>query len=214
MTAETMEIQPVKKTIQDFTKNYKDDQVYQVPPELLIPADWNPRTIDQESYHTLIRTIDQNRDLFIKQPFLVNAHPGREGVVVSGNQRLRAAIDLGFETVPVMFAKLDTQLQEVRAGVIFNKHQGKDDPVKVKGLFDELRDSQFDMAALGHTPIEMTDMMGFQPTDPKDNPEYKGSTPKKSPKVKIAEGAEISCPNCGHAWRYAVAAESIPPEQT
>lgn len=64
--------------------------------------DNNPRQINKQNFDRLKKSIEEDREYFEDRPLLVNEEAGGELVVIAGNQRLRAAIALGWDTVPVI----------------------------------------------------------------------------------------------------------------
>lgn len=161
------------------------------PIELLKPSEYNPNNADEEGIQALANSIKQNPKWLIARPVVVNTYPGREYIIVAGEQRWRAAKSLGYTKIPVMFVyddinqeKADNERDNIRPGVV--------DPVKEQLILSELRDSGFDMTGIGYTPMQMVDHMNLSGEDAGQaaagNPENTGSTPAK----------ELQCPNCGH----------------
>lgn len=77
----------------------------------LHPAPWNPRTIKDERFQNLCRSIEADPDLLWRRPVLAQA----DGTIYAGNQRYRAAERLGFETIPAVIEDVPDQLARERA---------------------------------------------------------------------------------------------------
>jgi hypothetical protein len=76
-------------------------RISDVDPNSLIPANYNPRSIDKSAFDSLKASL---RQFGFVEPVVVNL---RSGVLVGGHQRVRAAIELGMTSVPVMWVDLD-----------------------------------------------------------------------------------------------------------
>ncbi len=58
-----------------------------VPLDRLHPAPWNPRTIKDERFQNLVRSIQADPDFLWRRPILAMA----DGTIYAGNMRYRAA---------------------------------------------------------------------------------------------------------------------------
>ncbi len=97
--------------------------VQQVPISSIQPADYNPRNIASEAMKGLVASMKR---FGMPQPLVINK---RTGVLVSGHQRLKAAQELDWKTVPVIY--VDVSEPEERAlNVTLNSG-------KVSGFFTE-----------------------------------------------------------------------------
>ena len=65
----------------------------------------NPRTIRPERLEQLKRALADDPEMLQARPLL--ALP--DGTVIAGNQRLRAARELGWQTIPVITVKLERE---------------------------------------------------------------------------------------------------------
>jgi hypothetical protein len=77
--------------------------VVEVPLERLRPWPENPRRIRPERLEDLKRALSEDREMLRARPLL--ALP--DGTVIAGNQRLLAARELGWQTIPVLNVDLD-----------------------------------------------------------------------------------------------------------
>jgi len=171
-------------------------QVLNVAVKYLRESEYNPRTIDEDQLKALKISLTENKDFLKARPPIINAAMGREGVIIAGNQRVRAAIELGWETVPVMFVKAETIAKEMALNLLDNKNSGNWDNDKLQNVVMELHSFGYDMTTIGHTATEITNIMSgqFQMGDPKDSDDYKknGTTPA---------GKWVRCPECQHEFK-------------
>lgn len=86
----------------------------------LIPAEYNPRYITDEALQQLKASIQRFDAL---EPIIVNTHPERTDIIISGHQRVRAAKELGMETFPCVEVAL-TRDQERELNIRMNKNTG------------------------------------------------------------------------------------------
>lgn len=98
----------------------------------LIPAEYNPRYISDEQLEHLKASI-QRFDAV--EPVLVNMHPDRKNIIISGHQRIKAAKSLGLETFPCVELKLDKE-KEKELNVRMNKNTGAWDWDELATYFD------------------------------------------------------------------------------
>ena len=77
----------------------------------LTPAPWNPRTIKDERFQNLVRSIQADPDFLWRRPILAMA----DGTIYAGNMRYRAAQRLGMATVPAIIEDIPEQLAKERA---------------------------------------------------------------------------------------------------
>ena len=177
-----------------------------VPVIALTPCEYNPRTITDDNFEALKKSMKADPQFFQVRPLIVNVRKGRIGVVIAGDKRLKAAIELGYEKVPCILVKV-SEAKEKEWNIKDNLHQGAFDNILLKDIIMDLRDEGLDLSTIGFNPQEIVDLTDPESPElePSDDPEFHGSTPK----VKIAAGAVITCPECGHKWTYGVAMESV-----
>lgn len=107
----------------------------------LIPAEYNPRWISDEALEQLKASIQRFDTV---EPVLVNMHPDRKNIIISGHQRIKAAKSLGLETFPCVELNLDKD-KERELNVRMNKNTGAWDWDELATHFDveELTDWGF-----------------------------------------------------------------------
>lgn len=196
----------------DHVDNYSNVELYKtvlVPIEMVVVNEYNPRTIDDEDLTALASSIKEDPDFFKVRPCIINTFESRAGTLIAGSKRFQAAVEkLGWKKVPAMFVKVPPD-REKAWNIKDNHHNGKWDDVAKKEILLELHDEGYDMSTIGFTPQLLVETLNFSPDalDKKNDPDYKGTTPRK-PKVKIAEGMELTCPNCNTTFTYGVKMET------
>jgi DNA modification methylase len=115
-----------------------------VPLTQLRPADWNPRTISDERFRNLCRSIEADPDFLWRRPVLAQA----DGTIYAGNMRFRAAQHLGMATIPAVVEDVSDQLARERA-IRDNRQWGDDAEDELATLLDRLRAEGSDLDLLG-----------------------------------------------------------------
>ena len=123
--------------------------VREVPLRLLRPWAGNPRWINAARLDDLKRALLDDPGMLWARPLLVLP----DGTVFSGNQRLRAAIELGWDSIPVLVVDLSPERARVWALRDNNQYGEWDEPLLAELLND--------LAAEGLDPI----LAGFASSD-------------------------------------------------
>jgi hypothetical protein len=103
----------------------------------LIGAEYNPRQISDKQIQELKDSI--LRFGFV-EPVIVNIHPERKDIIISGHQRCRVAREMGIEKVPVVELELSPE-KEKELNIRMNKSGGQFDMELLTEYFD--RDELF-----------------------------------------------------------------------
>lgn len=114
-------------------KNNKDIKISYIPSALLKPATYNPRTHKPEALDQLKESI---RKYGLVDPLIVNSGKGRENIVIGGHMRLKAAHELGYTQMPVVFVDIPDVEKEKELNLRLNKNTGEWD-FKLLADFDE-----------------------------------------------------------------------------
>jgi len=111
-------------------------EVDRMPLAEIIPAAYNPRTIDEASLAGLSRSVDE---FGYVEPLIYNKRSGR---LVSGHQRLKVLARQGVEEVDVVMVDLD-DTQEKALNVTMNNRaiQGEWDHAVLSDLLGDLKES-------------------------------------------------------------------------
>lgn len=130
----------------------------------------NPRTIDSEDYAKLVKSIKDDPKLLEAKPLIIDEN----NVILGGNQRYLACLELGIQEVPVIKMANLTEKEKQKLLVIDNTHYGKWD-------MDMLANDGWEIGDLDEWGVNVDFLV---PT----NEEPKSIDNTKKGKV---------CPNCG-----------------
>jgi DNA modification methylase len=145
----------------------------------------NPRRIRPRRLEQLMRTLVAERELLEARPLIVLM----DGTVIGGNQRLAAAVALGWETIPAVFVELD----EVRAAVwmfLDNRPFGEDDEDLAAELLAELAARGGDLDLTGFERSE-TDALLRRLSARERDPDAAIQLPDEEPVSKVGEVYEL-----------------------
>ena len=76
----------------------------------------NPRTIKDDSFKKLVKSIDENPDYFEARPIILSDRTG-ELIILAGNQRYAAAKEIGIKNVPTVLMPAMTEEKEKEIGI-------------------------------------------------------------------------------------------------
>ena len=105
------------------TKQTKYKVVYR-PLDSLKPLENNPRYIKEEDFERLCASVQNNPELFEAQPIILSDRTG-ELVIIAGNQRYRAAKEVGMKEVPTVLLTGLTEQKEKEIIIRTNITNGK-----------------------------------------------------------------------------------------
>ena len=145
-------------------------QVEQVPLCALQAAPWNPRTIKDERFQNLCKSVAADPDFLWLRPILATA----DGTIFAGNMRYRAAQQLGWAEVPAVLVDIPEQLARERA-LRDNAQWGEWEEDDLATLLAELRVDGSELDLLGFDERELQQLLdrattGIGLTDPDDVP--------------------------------------------
>jgi DNA modification methylase len=135
----------------------------------------NPRSIRPERLNDLKQTLAADRAMLWARPLI--ALP--DGTVICGNQRLRAAVELGWETIPAVIVDLDRERARVWALRDNNMFGDWDQPALAE-LLDQLRLDGVELALTGFGSGEIDRILAGIPTftDPDNVPPLPTGVPQ------------------------------------
>jgi DNA modification methylase len=87
----------------------------------LIHPEYNPRQISEKDFEQLKKSLT---GFGAVEPAVINNHPGRENIIVGGNQRIRAALHLGWKEYPCYIVDLPEE-RERELNIRLNKNTGE-----------------------------------------------------------------------------------------
>lgn len=118
-----------------------------IDPRYLKFSEYNPRLITDKEAKELKESISK---FGCVDPLIINAYPGRENVVIGGNQRLKIALELGITEVPIVLVHLD-EAQEHELNIRLNKNVAGWDWEKLADFdISLLKEIGFDSKDLDH----------------------------------------------------------------
>jgi ParB-like chromosome segregation protein Spo0J len=132
--------------------------VEQVPIDRLRPAPWNPRSVRDERFAQLCRSLEADPAFLEQRPILAQA----DGTVFAGNHRLLAAKHLGWVTVPAIIADVPDDVAKRRA-MIDNNNAADWADDDLGALLASLGDSGTDLTLLGFEDGELERLLGQAP---------------------------------------------------
>jgi len=137
-----------------MTRKVEELTVEPVPPDRLHPAPWNPRTIKDERFQNLVRSIQADPGFLWRRPILATA----DGTIYAGNMRYRAAQHLGMPTVPAIVEDVPDQLARERA-LRDNQQWGQWEDDDLAKLLDSLHQDGSDLDLLGFGERELQQLL-------------------------------------------------------
>ena len=126
--------------------------IEQRDPAELVPADYNPRQIDNHQLEALKRSLD--RWGFV-EPVVMNKRTGR---IVGGHQRVKAALALAVPEVPTVWVDLDDD-GEKALNIALNQISGDWREDKLALLLDELQGKGQSLEDLGFKQDRLDDLL-------------------------------------------------------
>lgn len=167
--------------------------IQQVPLGRLHPAEWNPRTIRDERFQNLCRSIEADPDFLWRRPVLAQA----DGTIYAGNMRFRAAQHLNFVTVPAIVEDVSDILARERA-IRDNRQWGDDAEDGLAALLSRLRDDGSDLDLLGFDERELQqllDRLDHEPLagDPDDVPPLPAEPVSRPGDIWLLDQHRIAC---------------------
>ena len=126
------------------------------------PLDNNPRYIKTDDFERLCASVQNNADYFECRPIILSDRTG-ELVIIAGNQRYKAAQEVGLLEVPTILLHGLTEAKEKEIVIRDNVQNGKWDwdilSSEAWGSVDDLQDWGVDCSFLQHE--ESTDLDDF-----------------------------------------------------
>ena len=118
-----------------------------VPLAKLKAAAYNPRHMPDEELQALARSM---AEFGVVDPIIAN----KDGTVIGGHQRLKAAQLAGIESLPVVYVDLPKD-KEKALNLALNRIGGEWDEAKLRTLLEELAASDLDLELTGFSVDEL-----------------------------------------------------------
>jgi len=139
----------------------------------------NPRVLRDEKFIKLKNSITEFPDMLNKRPIVAVTDTDGKYMVLGGNMRLRACIDLKMKEVPVILA--DEWTEEQRREFIIKDNVGFGE-----WDYDQLA-NEWDAIELADWGLDIPKVPDFEPVGMDEQPRLDEKTP-------------IECPKCGHEF--------------
>ena len=123
----------------------------------LKPLEDNPRWIKEEDFNKLCASVQNNPELFEAQPIILSDRTG-ELVIIAGNQRYRAAKEVGLKEVPTILLTGLTEKKEKEIIIRTNVTNGKWD-------WDRLANDGWEVSDLDEWGVDVSFLGGNDDTD-------------------------------------------------
>lgn len=162
-------------------------QVALVPVKELHPAEWNPRTIRDERFKNLCQSLEADPDFLWRRPVLAN----RDGVVMAGNMRLRAALHLKWTEIPAIVEDVPEKLAKERA-LRDNAQWGDWHEDQLAEMVYQMAADGSDVKLLGIEEDELARLLNIV------NPVFEPVG--EDEQGRLDQKATTTCPECGHVF--------------
>jgi ParB-like chromosome segregation protein Spo0J len=130
----------------------------------------NPRKIDKIEFDKLVKSIKEDQKLLNAKPLIVDEN----NILLGGNQRYKACLELGIQDVPVIVMSNLTEKEKQKLIVIDNTHYGS-----------------WDMDMLANDNWEITELEEWGV-----NVDFLVPTIDEPKTIDNTKGSKV-CPNCG-----------------
>jgi ParB-like chromosome segregation protein Spo0J len=130
----------------------------------------NPRKIDKIEFDKLVKSIKEDQKLLNAKPLIVDEN----NILLGGNQRYKACLELGIQDVPVIIMSNLTEKEKQKLIVIDNTHYGS-----------------WDMDMLANDNWEITELEEWGV-----NVDFLVPTIDEPKTIDNTKGSKV-CPNCG-----------------
>ena len=126
------------------------------------PLDNNPRYIKTDDFERLCASVQNNADYFECRPIILSNRTG-ENVIIAGNQRYKAAIEVGLKEVPTILLEGLTEAKEREIVIRTNITNGRWDwdilSSEIWGSTQELADWGVDVGSFLDDEPDQEDAM-------------------------------------------------------
>lgn len=126
----------------------------------------NPRRISDRRFRALMDSMQRDPAMMLARPVIATD----DHVVIAGNMRLRAAKELGWATIPVVYATLD-ELREREWAIRDNREYGEDDDQALAEMAYEHSKAGGDLSMTGLTDDELLRLLRMVGVEPEGEPE-------------------------------------------
>lgn len=161
------------------------------------PHPSNPRLIKDAKFKKLVKSLTDFPEMLHARPIVVN----QDGIIIGGNMRYKAAKELHYKKIPVIYAKGWTSEQQDEFMIKDNTNAGEFD-------WDELANS-WDTTALKEWDVIQWEVPDYQPTlepqtnhkDVTDSDILKKAQELADKFIQESKHADVICPSCGNEFK-------------
>ena len=118
-------------------------------------AEYNPRKITRSVIEQLKNSI---KEFGMPVPIVINTYKDRENVIIGGEKRVRAAIELGWKEVPCSTVNLPLE-KEKALNLALNKIEDQWDETKLAEIITDLTKADFDLSLTGFSEVEISNIL-------------------------------------------------------
>jgi len=158
----------------------KLSDIMEVETGKLNPSTYNPQTIDEADYAKLLASIK-------REGILENLVVNKDGTIISGHKRHRAAVQLTMATVPVRYVDVN-KVKEKWLNIAMNKIRGHFDMALLPDLIESIPETERDLTGFSSAEIESM-LKNFQPSE------------EEQDKLDEGEKKMATCPECGCSFQ-------------
>lgn len=128
-------------------------------------SEYNPRKITQQELKKLERSI---KEFGFVVPIVINEHPDRKNIVISGHQRIKVAEQMGTKEVPYIAVNLDIT-KERALNLALNKISGEFEEEQLTDLLMKIESENEDLLSLtGFNTEEVNYLLGLKEREKED----------------------------------------------
>lgn len=143
-------------------KEFNPDRIKRVPVFDVYPNDYNPKRKDTAEYEQVRNSIDKNG---FKQPIIVRQVDG-EYIIVDGEQRYNAAIDLGYNEIYI-YDLGEISEEEAKSLTLWFEVQVPFDKISLAPIALELNQISIETPFTDKEMMQFKKVMGLEPAEPK-----------------------------------------------
>lgn len=108
------------------------------------PSPWNPRLIKDKKFEQLCKSMEEEKDYLWCRPVIAN----KDGMIIGGNMRYRAAEKLGWDSIPTIFIDV-SEAKAKKLAILDNGEFGEWNNDELATLLDEMEKAGTDLSLLG-----------------------------------------------------------------
>jgi len=161
-------------------------EIHIVDINILNPAEYNPRKVTDKQWDEIRESITK---FGIVDPLLVNGAENRKNILIGGHLRLKAAKDLGFTQIPIVYINISDIEREKELNIRLNKNLGEWDLDLLSNFSEEM------LKDIGFESLELDKIFDEKKGEknPDDAPEQRATTTTKQGDVFILGDHRLMC---------------------